>query len=715
MAVASRLRDSEAVVTGEAMISRDAAGLLVRQSLGGIAVSIAASSFLSFMVIDRAPRQQVIGWWLVMLSGLCIRRLDVFLFNRRRLSPSWNGEKEIVRFGCGVALTAAIWFAFPLLFFSSLDQIGRTSMAIVLSAMAGGSATVLAASLTLSIGFCATMLLPASIMFLFAGGTENHILGTLGCIFFGIMALSSRVNHVSAMASIRLNRTNEKLLGEVEGQRNLADERNAELKTAQFALRQSNSSLESRIKARTIDLEREIIEKERYAQDLSRLASTDSLTGLYNRAMISDRLVYTLAKAKESGAFVAVLFVDLDKFKEVNDVRGHHTGDRVLQIAAKRLSQSVRAGTDLARWGGDEFVVVLPSFADPIDAIVLAESLRDSLARPIEMDRETILIGASIGIALFPDHGTEPDELICAADVAMYAGKEEKRGSVRVFNPSLAKELFERHQLEQALREAIATDSLSLVFQPIVNAVTKRCDSLEALLRWQHPTLGPISPSKFIPIAERSGEIVSIGKWVLRQACRAAMSWPVELPGQRPLAVSVNVSPAQILSGDVVEDVLTELVRSGLPAHRLHIELTESLFVSDHGRVVTTLRRLREEGVQISLDDFGTGFSSLAYLQNLPIDVVKIDQSFVRAMKKDSHAVVDAIVSIARALNFRVIAEGVESPAQAAILLGLGVDYFQGYLYSRPLVASSVPQWLAEQERICAIVSDCELISTSVQ
>ncbi len=700
MTGASALRGHDAEITGAAMISRDAAGLLMRQGIGAIAVSAATSSFLSFIVIDKEPRQQIIGWWLVMISGLAVRLFDVYLFHRRCASPSWNGQREILRFGCGVALSATIWLAFPLLFFSSLDQIGRTSMTIVLSGMAGGSATVLAASLPLSIGFCATLLLPTAIMFLGAGGVENHVLGTLGCLFFVVMAFSSRVSHISTMTSIRLSRKNEEL-------RNLADERNAELKTAQFALRQSNSSLESRIKARTIDLEREIVEKERYAQDLSRIASTDSLTGLYNRAMISDRLVYTLAEAKESGDFVAVLFIDLDKFKEVNDVKGHHTGDRVLQIAAKRLSTSVKAGTDLARWGGDEFVVVLPAFADPIEAIRLAESLRDSLARPIKIDLETIVIGASIGIALFPDHGTQPDELICAADVAMYAGKEEKRGSVRMFNPGLAEDLVERHELEQALREAIVNDSLSLVFQPIVDASTKRCESLEALLRWNHPTLGPISPARFIPIAERSGEIVAIGNWVLRQACRAAASWPDE----QQLAVSVNVSAAQILSGDVVEDVLAELVRSGLPAHRLHIELTESLFVSDHGRVVTTLRRLREEGVQISLDDFGTGFSSLAYLQNLPIDVVKIDQSFVRAMREDSHAVVDAIVSIARALDFRVIAEGVESPAQAAILLDLGVDYFQGYLYSPPLAASSVPQWLTEQERICAIISDCKLIS----
>lgn len=274
-----------------ALIARDSAELLSRHSVGGIIVSVAASSFLSYMVVEEAGRPSVIAWWLCMIAGLTIRSVDALLARQRWRSPAWQGNQEIRRFGCGVALSGLIWAAFPLIFFPSLDQVGRTSMAIILSAMAGGSATVLAPSLALSIGYSAAMLIPCSLMFFHAGGVENQTLGTLGMIFFAIMVLSSRVSHASTMTAIRLSRTNQGLLREVEGQRNRAEQTNADLKTAQFALRQANLSLETRIKERTIDLELEIAERERYAQQLSRLASTDSLTGLFNRAMLGDRLV----------------------------------------------------------------------------------------------------------------------------------------------------------------------------------------------------------------------------------------------------------------------------------------------------------------------------------------------------------------------------------------------------------------------------------------
>jgi len=637
----------------------------------------------------------VIAWWLAMIGGLVIRGLDAWSFRRRRSSLSWSGKEEIRRFGYGVVLTAVIWIALPLSFFSSLDQVGRTATAIILSAMAGGSLTVLAASLPLATGYCASMLLPASFMFFRTSGAENRILGILGSIFFVIMALSARVSHASTLAAIRLKHANQDLLTEVQGQRDLAEQTNAELKEAQQALRQSNLSLESRIKARTAELEREITERKRYAEELSRLASTDPLTGLDNRVMLSRRLVDTLAKAEKSGDAVAVLFVDLDKFKEVNDIKGHLVGDRVLQVVSERLAKSLGAGTGLARWGGDEFVVVRKLLGSSREAIALAEAVRTSLGKPIEIDLETVLIDATVGISIFPGHGKTPDELIRAADVAMYAGKETKRGNVRLFDPTLAEELIERRQLEDSLREAIATNALWLAFQPIVDASSGRCEALEALLRWNQPRYGPVPPAKFIPIAERAGEIVSIGSWVLREASRQAAAWT----GNQPPAVSVNVSAAQILSGDFDVIVLESLAESGLPPQRLHIELTESVFSDDHERIASMLRRIRQLGVRVSLDDFGTGFSSLAYLNNLPIDIVKIDKSFVRTAQKESRAIIGAILSISRALNLLTIAEGVESPSQAAALRAMGIDYFQGYLYSKPLTAAQALTYLAEREK----------------
>jgi diguanylate cyclase (GGDEF)-like protein len=675
-------------------VARDVAELLYRHGVGGIAVSFISSSFLAYVIHSRTTQPHVAIWWLAMSGALIARALEARFSGGRRIGLSWNGDTEIRRFGCGAVLTALLWIAFPVAFFSSLDLVGRSATAIILSALAGGGGTVLAPSLALAIGYCASMLLPASLMFLRSGGMENHVLGILGCIFFAIMVLSGRVNHASILAGIRLKHANERLLVEVEGQRNVARQTNAELQQAQSALVEANLSLESRIQARTSDLKHEIHERQRYAEELSRLASTDPLTGLYNRSKLSSRLQDTLAKAHEAGEAVALLFVDLDKFKEVNDVKGHFTGDRVLQVVAQRLSHSTGAGTELARWGGDEFVVVRRLGSNSREAIALAESVRASLARPIPLELDTVLIDATIGIAIFPEHGRLPDDLIRAADVAMYAGKEEKRGSVRLYDPGLAEALIERHQLEESLREAIATNAFQVFFQPIVNARSERCEALEALLRWNEPSYGPVSPDKFIPLAERAGEMASIGSWVLGEACRSAAAWP----GKHPPAVSVNVSVTQIISGDFPPAVLDALTRSGLPPHRLHLEVTESVFGGAHESIASTLRRLRELGVRISLDDFGTGLSSLADLHNLPLDIIKIDKSFVRALENESPAIIGAILSIARALHLEIIAEGVENRWQAETLCALGVDYFQGFLYAKPLTAAQALHYLSEQQ-----------------
>ena len=675
-------------------VARDVAELLYRHGVGGIAVSLISSSFLAYLIHSRTTPRQVATWWLAMVGVLFVRTLDNRFSSRRRIGSSWNGDTEISRFGCGVVLTAILWIAFPLTFFSSLDLVGRSATAVILSALAGGGGTVLAPSLALSIAYCASMLVPASFMFLRSAGLENHVLGVLGCIFFAIMALSARVSHASTLAAIRLKHTNQRLLVEVEGQRNLADQTNAELQQAQAALLEANLSLESRIQDRTAKLKHEIAERKRYAEELSRLASTDPLTGLYNRSKLSSRLQETLAKAQQADDAVAVLFVDLDKFKEVNDVQGHLTGDRVLQAVAQRLSHSAGAGTDLARWGGDEFVVVRRLDRSPSQAITLAETVRASIARPIPLELDTVLIDATIGIAIFPEHGRLPDDLIRAADVAMYAAKEEKRGSVRLYDPALAEALIERHQLEESLRNAIATNAFQVFFQPIVSARTERCEAFEALLRWNEPSYGMVSPDKFIPLAERAGEIVSIGSWVLGEACRTAAAWP----GKHPPAVSVNVSVAQLLSGDFSLAVLDSLTRSGLPPHRLHLELTESVFGGAHESIASTLRRIRELGVRISLDDFGTGLSSLSDLHNLPIDIIKIDKSFVRALGKKPPTIIGAIHSIARALHLEIIAEGVEKQWQAETLRALGIDYFQGFLYAKPMPAAQSLHYLLERQ-----------------
>ena len=465
---------------------------------------------------------------------------------------------------------------------------------------------------------------------------------------------------------------------------------NVELATAQDALQDINTNLEAKIRARTLDLQKEVSERARYAQELIRVASTDALTGLKNRSSFSERLEYGLEEARVSGGPVAVLFIDLDKFKEVNDVRGHEAGDRVLLDVAQRLQATLPPDAEIGRWGGDEFVVMLPNMKDTGHVVEVANRLRESLILPVDLVPEAVKIDATIGIALFPEHGGTQDELIRAADVAMYAAKQGGRQCVRLFERSLADELVKRHKLAQSLRAAAGNGELILHYQPVVSVSTGECVAMEALLRWNHAELGLVSPLEFIPLAERSGDIIGIGRWVLEEACRTAASWTVP----NPPAIAVNVSAIQVLGGTLCDDVAAALEMSGLPSARLHIELTESLFTGDHERASQTLERLRSKGVRISIDDFGTGFSSLSYLQHLPVDTIKIDRSFVKGVDSDSRAIVMAIISIAESLGFDVIAEGVETEPQRAALRNLGVTQFQGFLFSRPIANASVAGWL---------------------
>ena len=552
---------------------------------------------------------------------------------------------------------------------------------------------MLAPSRALSFLFCAFLVLPTSILFLSFPGAENTFLGVLGCAFFAIMYASSRVTNRATMTAVRLSRANEVLLAAMERGRERTEAANLDLKAAEAALSEANQSLEIRIQARTADLEKEVSEKERYAKELAYLASTDSLTGLWNRAALTKRLGRAIAQAEASGQSLAVLFLDLEKFKEVNDVMGHLAGDSVLQVAARRLLHRLPPSVELARWGGDEFVIAVSGLDSADVAIDLAGELNKCLCDPIEIDLGTVRIDATIGIALFPDHGRTEVDLIRAADMAMYASKEEKRSKIRVFDPSLSQRLTERHLLERALRDAIHNGALEIAFQPIIAASTGECVALEALVRWNDPERGPVSPADFIPLAERSGEIAALGRWVLGEACREAASWP----RHNPPAVSVNVSVVQIESGTLQMDIAAALKESGLPPSRLRLELTESVFAGDRRHIIPILSALRNAGIKISLDDFGTGFSCLADLRRLPIDQLKIDKSFVESIDVDSGPIVNTIVTTAQTFGLEVVAEGVETAAQAERLVGLGVHYLQGYLFSGILSPDAARQWLCRQ------------------
>jgi len=416
-------------------------------------------------------------------------------------------------------------------------------------------------------------------------------------------------------------------------------------------------------------------------QRLAYLAHFDSLTGLANRVQLRERLDEALTASGEPRRRSALLCLDLDNFKTINDSFGHSAGDAVLRQVARRLQGMVRSSDLLARLGGDEFAVVLDDVRSDGEVQQLSQRLVEVLNRPAVIQGRLVSMGASIGVALIPEHGHTVDEILGNADLALYAAKERGRGRFELFVPSLGLRNRRASQVEAALREAIERGEMSLEWQPQVAVADWKVASAEALLRWQHPELGNVEPSEFIPVAERCGLIGDIGAWVLSRACTEAQA---ALPG---LAISVNVSPVQLMQEGFLEEVQQALRQSGLPPSRLEVEITESVFMDDPAAALSHLHALKALGVRIALDDFGTGYSAFQYLRRFPFDTLKIDRAFVRELMThhDARAIVRTIVQLATTLGMQTIAEGVEEPVQLEVLNHAGCRLIQGYLVARPM------------------------------
>ena len=426
---------------------------------------------------------------------------------------------------------------------------------------------------------------------------------------------------------------------------------------------------------------RDLTDRKRDEARIRHLALHDALTDLPNRYLLEQRLGPALEAAALDGTGVAVIYLDLDRFKAVNDLHGHATGDALLVQVAKRMLTELRPSDTLARVGGDEFVVALTGARAPQRVAEIAGRLVGGLRRPFQIDDHRVEIGASAGIALYPGDGRTAEALLRAADTALYRVKDEGRGAVRFFEAAMDAELQARRQFEHELGGAIARDELRLFYQPIVNARTGEIETFEALIRWQHPERGFVSPAEFIPVAEQADLIGRIGEWVIDTACAAAAAWP------QPWRVSVNVSPTQFRQSDVPTVVAAALARHGLAPARLVVEITESVFIQDAAKAVRVLTDLRGLGVRLALDDFGTGYSSLSYLQQFRFDKIKVDQSFVRRLGQhaDTLAIVRAIVNLGHNLGLQVTVEGVETAEQLAILRELHCEQMQGYLFARPV------------------------------
>lgn len=441
--------------------------------------------------------------------------------------------------------------------------------------------------------------------------------------------------------------------------------------------------------------------------ELAFLAHHDPLTRLPNRRLFQDRLETALRDCERSGERLAVLLLDLDRFKDVNDSFGHPVGDELLQHVALRLRDRVRAGDTLARLGGDEFALLMQHPQRDEDPARLAQSLIDALAQPWRSsDGVELVVGTSVGICLYPSQGRSSQALLQGADAALYRAKADGRGVYRYFADEMTRAARERLRLEARLRQAMAHGGLSLHYQPQLEVASGRVVGVEALLRWHDPEEGVITPARFIPVAETTGLIVELGRWVLHEACRQARQWLDE--GLPPLRVAVNVSPHQFQHGDLAAQVQQALADSGLPADALEIELTEGALMAREHASVQMLECLNGMGVGIAIDDFGTDYSSLAYLKRFPIDVLKIDRGFIAelAERADDLAISEAVIGLGHTLGVRVLAEGVETQAQLDLLRSRGCDLFQGFLASAPLPADQLAPWLRQSATINPLPTD---------
>ncbi|OFE14002.1 hypothetical protein PHACT_07365 [Pseudohongiella acticola] len=640
-------------------MERDSISALYENSMGGLFVTIACALALVFGFPDPDLNGPKYLWGVIFLCLMLFRLLDTLYWHRNLRHTNFQTSGPKSRFVVSVLITSILWMTYALVLIQSVDLLELTTLIIVLSSLAGGGATVLSGNMMLSVTYSVLMIAPLSVMMVLSDDRNQNILGVLGLFFAVVLALGSIRAANFTRNAIMLKNQNADLVESME-------EKNKEISEA-------NSALESKVQDRT--------------REIFALSNIDPLTGLFNRTAFSTSLSKILANCEAQGGSFALLFIDLDGFKAINDTQGHGVGDKVLFAIAQRLILFSKGPDHICRWGGDEFIIVIEDI-DSDGAILFGRDLIKSLSQSIQIDLNKLTVGATIGVAMYPEHGNDESELISLADTAMYIQKEEEKSDVRVFSVDMRKSQLREQQLKEGLALALQNHEFHLVYQSVIDNQTNEVSFCEVLLRWElNGELVP--PHEFIPIAEQYGLIHEIGEWVLMTACAESKNWCF---GDK-VDISVNVSVPQLLRNDFIGIVREALFSSGFPATRLHLEITESVFANNTEVMFARIKELRSLGIKVSVDDFGTGFSSLSQLQKMSADIVKIDRSFIASMNEGGQAIIQATQYMAKQLGYSVVAEGVETKQQADELSDIGIGCSQGYYFSYPMTIDKLAQW----------------------
>lgn len=643
-------------------IFRDSVNLLYNSIPMGIGIT-----FIAFVILQLWFNNYDLGIepvrlvFIIAISTITLFRLVCLVTwkknkQERSLASVKNG---FYLFFIGSILSSVCWslYAVGLLDYMSYEE--ASSVLTISAALGAGAATVLSASRIVSTCYIFVMLMPLSIALLLSKHDHYHVMGILGIVFFYVMYHSAK--NSSAFTSNALN---------------LSYQNVALLKTMEYSNQQvieANKGLEQKVDERT--------------KQIFALSFRDPLTQLFNRKAFFDNLNSHLDMAKKQKSQLALLFIDLDGFKAVNDGHGHQVGDAVLKEIASRLTSFVQSDNHLCRWGGDEFVLVIEGKGQSA-AHDAAVSLLNDISKPMEIDLLNVALSATIGIAMYPKHSHLPEELIACADTAMFHKKELSKSGVAVFDNAMREDQLREYYLKNGLAEALENQEFYLVYQPVIDNKSGNVDFCEVLLRWHHKG-EDIPPCDFIKVAESYGFIHKIGAWVVQQACYEVKDWVFG----KDVGISVNVSIMQFQRQDLVKVIVDAMNTNGISPKNVSIEITESLFAEHNQPIINQVRALQELGVGVSLDDFGTGFSSLSQLQALAADTVKIDKSFVDTLDSGGKAIIQATQYMADELSYTVVAEGVETQQQADVLNQMGIKSSQGYLYAKPMRLNELAQW----------------------